>query len=97
VARTLARKSLDKAKHIVVAAARNKLLASTTQNEATESVSSYQLLIVYAQLTCEFVFVIAQRSRQPKCCDANEQSKFSKKKSFYFFQFLIIYCSFDNF
>lgn len=94
MAHILARKSLDKAKHIVVAAARNKLLASTTQNEATESVSSHHLLIDYAQLTCAFVFVIAQRSRQPKCCDANEQSKFSKNK---FYSIFDIYCSFDNF
>lgn len=67
---------MDKAKHNV--AARNKLLASATVDEATESVSSYPILFVYARLICEFVFIIAQRSRQPKYCDTNEQSKLSK-------------------
>ncbi|KAI9563301.1 hypothetical protein GHT06_010759 [Daphnia sinensis] len=37
VAQILARKSLDKAKHIAVAAARNKLLNSVVHNETTES------------------------------------------------------------
>ncbi|XP_057367537.1 inner centromere protein-like [Daphnia carinata] len=37
VAQILARKSLDKAKHIAVAAARNKLMNSVVQNETTES------------------------------------------------------------
>lgn len=67
---------MDKAKHNV--AARNKLLASATVDEATESVSSYPILFVYARLTFKFVFIKAQRSRQPKYYDTNKQSKLSK-------------------
>lgn len=40
VSRTLARKSLDRAKHLALSAARNKFLSSAAQNETAQSVSS---------------------------------------------------------